>query len=95
MIVKVDICDDAGPAHETGPWADIARKIHRPPRQVARVAILNRGTVNGRPSVLIASPSNDDDDDSWEVTEITGDMWEAIAGAIRGARARWGVEDRP
>lgn len=93
MIVIINTCDDEGPAHETGPWADIRSNIVRPPRQVARVAILNRGTVAGRPSVLIASPS--DDDDSWEVTEITGDMWETIAGAIRGARARWGVEDRP
>lgn len=59
---------------------------------MARIAILNRGTFGGRPSVLIASPSNDDD--SWEVTEITGDMWETIAGAIRGARQRWGIEDR-
>lgn len=29
MIVKVDICDDEGPAHETGPWADIRSNTGR------------------------------------------------------------------
>lgn len=91
MIVHVNICDDAGPAHQTGPWADIGESIARPSLQVERVAILARGTVAGRPSVLIASRLPDG---RYTVTEITGDMWETIAGAIRGARARWGVEDR-
>lgn len=91
-VVHINICDDAGPAHEAGPWADIAELIIRPTATVERVAILNRGTVNGRPSVLIASRRSRG---RYEVTEITGDMWESIAAAIRGARARWGVEDRP
>jgi hypothetical protein len=92
VLVTIDICDDAGPAHETGEWADIADHINLPTNQVGRVAILNNGTTGGRPAVLIASEAPGG---AWYVTEITGDMWETIAGAIRGARARWGVADRP
>lgn len=90
--IELDICDNAGPAHPSGPWAEFAHLIERPTLTVERVAILNQGATAGRPSVLLASKSSDH---SYQVTEITGDMWEAIAGAIRGARARWGVEDRP
>lgn len=92
MNVQIDICEDGGPAHETGPWSDISDHINRPTNLVGRIAILNQGTTGGRPSVLIASEAPGG---LWYVTEITGDMWEAIAGAIRGARVRWGVEDRP
>lgn len=91
MIVDIQILDDTGPAHETGPWADIADHINLPTNQVERIAILNNGTEGGRPSILIASSAPGG---AWYVTEITGDMWETIAFAIRGARARWGVADR-
>lgn len=82
LHVEIKILEkDAAPA-----WPEIAGavKVHG---NVDKAGILEGGMVSGKTSVMLIGKNAEGE---YAALEISADLFETLAGAVRGARARFG-----
>lgn len=69
------------------PFPELADKV-REAEGVVQFVVLEGGMQSGKPSVMLLVPRSSEE---VVLVQLSAEIFEAMAAAVRGARARWGA----